>query len=122
MTTVDPNFTAGAEREARRARLFTRINTADKWLGVLGLAWVTPILKAAAGDSPRAQVKEIWRLLVVPLLAIAAFLLLWATLAPKVQTSLGAVPGPAQVWEETVNLHQDAVAKADWWNDAVVPR
>ncbi|APX25278.1 MAG: ABC transporter permease [Rhodobacteraceae bacterium] len=112
MTTVDPNFTAGAEREARRARLFTRINTADKWLGVLGLAWVTPILKAAAGDSPRAQVKEIWRLLVVPLLAIAAFLLLWATLAPKVQTSLGAVPGPAQVWEETVNLHQDAVAKA----------
>ena len=34
------------------------------------------------------------------------------TLAPKVQTSLGAVPGPAQVWEQAVNLHEDAQAKA----------
>ena len=113
MTTVDPNFTESADREARRARLFTRINAADKWFQVLGLSWATPILKAAAGDNPRAQAKEIWRLLAVPLLAIAAFLFLWAALAPKVETSLGAVPGPAQVWDETVNLHEDAVAKAE---------
>ena len=113
MTTVDPNFTESAAREARRARLFTRINAADKWFQVLGLAWITPIAKAAAGDNPAAQVKEIWRLLAVPLLAIAGFLLLWGTLAPKVQTSLGAVPGPAQVWTEAVNLHQDAQAKAE---------
>lgn len=112
MTTVDPNFTTDTDREAYRARLFTRINIADKWLVVLGLAWITPILKAAAGDAPRAQMKEIWRLLIVPVLAIVGFLLLWGTLAPKVQTSLGAVPGPAQVWEEVVNLHQDALAKA----------
>ncbi|RJE78832.1 ABC transporter permease [Paracoccus sp. JM45] len=112
MTTVDPNFSATAEREARRARLFTRINTADKWFKVLGLAWMTPILKAAAGDNPRAQTKEIWRLLAVPLLAIMAFLLLWGALAPKVQTSLGALPGPGMVWEEAVNLHADAQAKA----------
>jgi len=112
MTTVDPNFTETADREARRARLFTRINSADKWFQVLGLAWITPMLKAAAGDNPRAQVKEIWRLAIVPLLAICAFLLMWATLAPKVQTSLGAVPGPAQVWSEVVNLHEDAQAKA----------
>ncbi len=113
MTTVDPNFTESADREARRARLFTRINTADKWFQVLGLSWATPILKAAAGDNPRAQAKEIWRLLAVPLLAIAAFLCLWAALAPRVETSLGAVPGPAQVWDEAVNLHDDAVAKAE---------
>jgi nitrate/nitrite transport system permease protein len=112
MTTTDPDFAAAEEREARRARLFTKINTADKWFQVLGLAWVTPILKAVAGDNPQAQVKEIWRLLAVPLIAIAAFLLLWGTLAPKVQTSLGAVPGPAQVWAEVVNLHEDAQAKA----------
>ena len=112
MTTVDPNFSVSADREARRARLFTRINSADKWFQVLGLSWVTPILKAAAGDNPRAQMKDIWRLLAVPILAICAFLILWGTLAPKVQTSLGAVPGPGQVWEEAVNLHQDARAKA----------
>ena len=113
MTTVDPNFTDDAAREARRARLFTRINKADKWFQVLGLSWVTPVLKAAAGDNPQAQLKEIWRLLIVPILAIVAFLALWAMLAPQVQTSLGAVPGPGQVWEEAVNLHEDAIAKAE---------
>jgi len=112
MTTVDPDFTAAEAREARRAKLFTRINAADKWFQVLGLSWATPLLKAVAGDNPKAQMKEIWRLLVVPLLAIAAFLMLWATLAPQVQTSLGAVPGPAAVWDEAVNLHDDALAKA----------
>ena len=113
MTTVDPNFEAEASREARRERLFTRINSADKWFQVIGLAWLTPILKAAAGDNPKAQVSEIWRLLGVPVLAILAFLLMWGTLAPTVQTSLGAIPGPAQVWEEAVNLHEDAMAKAE---------
>ncbi|WP_323765423.1 ABC transporter permease [Marinovum sp.] len=112
MTTVDPDFSDAQAREARKARLFTRINAADKWFQVLGLSWATPVLKAAAGDNPKAQVKEIWRLLAVPLIAIIAFLMLWATLAPKVQTSLGAVPGPAEVWVEAVNLHADAQAKA----------
>lgn len=112
MTAIDPQ-TLDEDREARRARLFTRINKADAWFQVLGLAWITPILKALAGDNPRSQMKEIWRLLGVPLLAIAAFLMLWGTLAPQVQTSLGAVPGPKQVWTEAVVLHQDAQAKAE---------
>lgn len=112
MTTVDPEFSAAEAREARKARLFTRINAADKWFQVLGLSWATPVLKAAAGDNPKAQFKEIWRLLAVPLIAIVAFLMLWSTLAPKVQTSLGAVPGPAEVWVEAITLHEDAQAKA----------
>ncbi len=112
MTAIDPSsLSPEADREARRARLFTRINKADSWFQVLGLAWITPIIRAATGDNPRAQVVEIWRLLVVPLLAITAFLVLWGILAPKVQTSLGAIPGPAQVWQEAVNLHKDARAK-----------
>ncbi|SLN15294.1 Bicarbonate transport system permease protein CmpB [Pseudoruegeria aquimaris] len=108
MATVDPDFTAAEAKEARRARLFTRINKADAWFKVLGLAFITPILKAAAGDNPRAQMKEIWMLLGVPLTSILIFLMVWANLAPKVQTSLGAIPGPAQVWEQVINLHEDA--------------
>ncbi len=111
MTAIDPTELT-ADREAKRQRLFSRINTADKWFQVLGLAWLTPLLKVAAGDNPRAQMKDLWRLAAVPLLAILAFLVMWGTLAPKVQTSLGAVPGPAQVWEEVINLHEDAKAKA----------
>jgi nitrate/nitrite transport system permease protein len=106
MTVIDPDSLAA---DARRARRFTRINKADAWFQAFGLAWVTPILKAAAGDNPRAQLSEIWRLLGVPVLAILVFLAVWAVLAPKVQTSLGAIPGPAQVVEQAVNLNNDAV-------------
>ena len=108
MTAIDPDTIAAEAREARKARLFTRINKLDGWFQVLGLSWLTPILKAAAGDNPKAQAKEIWRLLGVPVLAIVGFLVLWANLAPTVQTSLGAIPGPAQVWEQVGSLHEDA--------------
>lgn len=105
MTAIDHDTLSN---EARRARLFTRINKADAWFKVFGLAWLTPILKAAAGDNPKAQASEIWRLLGVPLLAILLFLGAWSALAPTVQTSLGAIPGPAQVWEQAVALNADA--------------
>ncbi len=113
MTAIDPNALDDSARAARRERIFTRITQADRWFNVLGLSWLTPLLRAAAGDNPRAQMGEIWRLLGVPLLAIAGFLALWAALAPQVQTSLGAVPGPAQVWEQAVSLHEDARATAE---------
>jgi nitrate/nitrite transport system permease protein len=38
MTAIDPQTITDADREARRARLFTRINKADAWFQVLGLA------------------------------------------------------------------------------------
>ncbi len=110
MTAIDPDTLSAEER---RAKLFTRINAADKWFQVLGLSWLTPVLKAAAGDNPKAQMSEIWKLLGVPVLAILGFLVLWGTLAPKVQTSLGAVPGPAQVWEQVGNLHADAIRERE---------
>jgi len=93
----------------RRERVFAAINKASGWLDALGLSWLVPILKIAAGDSPREQLGELKRVLLIPLMGIAAFLVLWGVLAPQVQTSLGAVPGPAQVWEQTVNLWQDHV-------------
>lgn len=110
MTVTDPDTLSS---EARRTRLFTRINKADGWFQVLGLSWMTPILKAVAGDNPKAQMGEIWRLLGVPMLAIAIFLLAWGTLAPKVQTSLGAVPGPAEVWAQVGNLNDDAIRERE---------
>ncbi|MEL6465542.1 MAG: ABC transporter permease [Pseudomonadota bacterium] len=113
MTAIDPSDLDSAAREERKQRTFTRINAADKWFQVLGLAWLTPVLKAAAGDNPKAQTKEIWRLLGVPLLAIALFMGAWASLAPTVQTSLGAIPGPVQVWEQVGNLHADAQREKD---------
>ncbi len=42
--------------------------------------------------------------LLVPLIAIALCLGLWGAAAKNIQTSLGALPGPAQVWEQAVSL------------------
>jgi nitrate/nitrite transport system permease protein len=109
MTTLDPDFAA---RDARRAKLFSRITKADTVFSAIGLGFITPILRAIAGDNPRAQLGQIWRLAGVPVLSIAVFLTLWGTFAPMVQTSLGSIPGPAAVWAEVVNLHQDAVEKS----------
>ena len=109
MTTIDPDFAA---REARRNRLFARINRIDTWLGLIGLGWIAPLIKAFAGDNPRGQMKLVWRMAGVPMLSIAAFITLWSALAPMVQTSLGAIPGPAAVWAEVVTLHQDAAEKS----------
>ncbi len=109
MTTLIPDF---ATRDASRIRTFARINAADRWFSLLSLGWITPVMRAIAGDNPRGQMRQIWLQLAVPVLSIVAFLFLWATLAPTVQTSLGAIPGPGAVWAEAVNLHQDAVEKS----------
>ena len=101
------------DRLTRRERLFTRINKAAGWLDALGFSWLVPLMKIGAGDNPREQLGELKRVLVIPLVGIGLFLMLWAALAPQVQTSLGAVPGPAQVWTQAVNLWDDHVRERE---------
>ena len=45
--------------------------------------------------------------LLAPLFGIFAFLALWALLAPQVDTSLGALPGPVEVAEQGVALYEE---------------
>jgi len=111
--TMDAEVARAPSAEARRSKLFARINKADAWFKVLGLSWITPILRAAAGDDPRGQMRELWKLLGIPVLALIGFLVIWAQLAPTVQTSLGAIPGPAEVWEQVENLHADHLRDRD---------
>ncbi|MEM6667197.1 MAG: ABC transporter permease [Pseudomonadota bacterium] len=109
--TPDPD--AEKAREAKKARIHTKINKAAGWLNVLGLGFVVPLMKMAAGDSPKHQLRELWQLLVIPLMGIGLFIAAWAALAPQVQTSLGAIPGPAAVWEETKGLYADHLRERD---------
>ncbi|MEM1140552.1 MAG: ABC transporter permease, partial [Pseudomonadota bacterium] len=96
---------------ALQERLFTWVNNIAAFLGLIGLGWMVPILRMLIGDNVRLQLRELWQLAVVPLMGIAVFLLAWASFAPMVKTSLGAIPGPAKVWEETVNLYEDHKAE-----------
>ena len=110
-TDVVPSPDVAAARAARRELWHTRINRSASYLELLGLGWLVPLMRMAAGDNLKRQSKELWQQLGVPLIAIVLFLGAWAWLAPKVQTSLGLLPGPAQVWTETKNLWADHVAE-----------
>ncbi|HUG62557.1 MAG TPA: ABC transporter permease, partial [Methylomirabilota bacterium] len=98
-------------RRPRRERTFARIARASSWLDALGLGWTVPLLRIAAGDNPREQLAELRQVLVIPLLGILLFVAAWAALAPRVQTSLGAIPGPAEVWAQALNLAADHAAE-----------
>ena len=100
-----------------REKIFVAINKASGWLDALGFSWLTPILKMLAGDNPGEQLQELKRVLFIPLAGVLLFLLAWAALAPQVQTSLGTIPGPVQVfqqagvlWDEHVREREKAVA------------
>jgi nitrate/nitrite transport system permease protein len=101
------------ERGAWRERWNSHINRAAGFFKLVGLGWLMPLARMALGEDVREQGAELWRQLGIPLLAIVLFLGIWAWLAPKVQTSLGALPGPVQVWHQAENLWTDHVAERD---------
>ena len=109
----DPSQIPSKEAAARKERRFAQIERVGKVFDLIGLSFVTPLMRMAAGDGVKANLREVWRLAGAPLLAILSFLLLWASLAPMVKTSLGAVPGPAQVWEQAEALHADHLRERD---------
>ncbi len=49
--------------------------------------------------------------LAIPFVGILVFLLFWSVSAQNIQTSLGAFPGPAAVWEQFGNLYNEHVAE-----------
>jgi len=100
-----------AAAAARRERRFALIDRASRYLTPFGLGWAVPVLRIAVGDSVKVQGKEVWRQLGIPVLAVLLFLGFWAVLAPKVQTSLGALPGPVEVWAQAKVLYADHLAE-----------
>ncbi len=106
-------MSAGIEASAEiaiapwREKLSARIRKIEGGVEAVGVGWTIPLLRLVAGESPKVQLKELQRLLVIPLVGILIFVAAWGVFAPKVQTSLGAIPGPLQVWEQAENLWVD---------------
>jgi nitrate/nitrite transport system permease protein len=98
--TIDP----AEQRLARIARLSAACNIA-------GFGAFVPVLRLIAGANPRVELPLLWRGLGVPLIAILLFLAGWGAVAPRVETSLGTLPGPAQVWSQAVGLYESHVAE-----------
>ncbi|HEY5806831.1 MAG TPA: ABC transporter permease [Povalibacter sp.] len=82
----------------------------------VGLGFLNPLIRLCRGENPAAQGRELWQLLGVPLLAIAVFLFAWSQVSRTIETSLGKIPGPVAVWQQTGALwadHKAERAKAD---------
>ncbi len=77
-----------------------------------GLARFNP-LPALMRESPSTLARAALRGIGIPLAAILAFLLVWAQVSQQIETSLGTIPGPVQVWEEAVGLWDDHVAQRE---------
>ncbi len=65
---------------------------------------------SAAGSALAGKLAGWAKGLLAPVLGIVVFLGLWAVLAPQVDTSLGALPGPAEVAEQGVALFDEWTA------------
>lgn len=100
------------KEEKREARL-SKINKISVHIEMLGLGFLVPIMLMLAGDSISDQMRNLWRVMVVPLLGIGLFLLAWGWSAPQVQTSLGAIPGPAEVYAQVGVLVDDHFAERE---------
>ena len=70
------------------------------WMGAL----FQKTLQRVRDINPAKQLRRLTFALLTPAVALLVFLGLWAEGASRIQTSLGQVPGPAQVWEQAVNL------------------
>ena len=70
----------------------------------LGLEILVPAIRLATGEDPKAQLGNLLRSIGVPIVSILAFLGLWASLAASVETSIGSVPGPGEVWTAAKSL------------------
>lgn len=69
--------------------------------------WLEPYVKLVRGQQAAVQLNIIVRQIGLPLLGIVLFLFFWQAAAPQVQTSLGQLPGPVQVWSAAKGLHQE---------------
>ncbi|SDT98313.1 ABC transporter permease [Halopseudomonas salegens] len=77
------------------------------YMELSGLNWMVPVVRLFKGENWREQARDLFDQVGLPMLAIGIFLLLWAAGASQVNTSLGQLPGPVQVWEQAGNLYED---------------
>jgi nitrate/nitrite transport system permease protein len=80
------------------------------------LPWMNKALDYLSGERINRQLGGFVQAFMVPLIAIGIFLILWSAGARNVETSLGQLPGPSQVWEQVTALYGEH--KAERANEA----
>ena len=75
--------------------------------------WSMPLFKNFNIGIPKMNSKILLNSFGIPAVGILVFLMFWSALAPKIETSLGAIPGPMQVWEKFDTLIDEHYEERD---------
>lgn len=75
-----------------------------KAIDVAGLNFLSPVVRLCYGEEPEKQVKEIGRFIVVPVLAVVAFVVLWFAVSERIQTKSGKLPNPLETWRSASSI------------------
>jgi len=73
--------------------------------GVSSMAFVLPFI------VPKDLGNKIIKSFVIPFVAFLLFLGVWSGTASQIVTSLGEVPGPSQVWKQSISLYDEHIAE-----------
>ncbi|RIZ68446.1 MAG: ABC transporter permease [Methylococcales bacterium] len=84
-----------------------------KFFNITGLTWFVPLVKIASGENPTQQLRQLFLIMGVPIIAFTVFLGVWSVSASQVNTSLGAIPGPTAVWHEAKGLLSEHFAEKE---------
>lgn len=77
------------------------------------IAWLDKALNYLSSSRIDKTQSKLAISILVPLMAIIVFLFLWEVGARQVQTSLGVLPGPEAVWEQTQSLYLEHQAERE---------
>ena len=68
---------------------------------------IAGVMNFLSRDFSTKRSRKLLMNLIMPSIAILAFLGLWSVSAKNIVTSLGVFPGPTQVWEQALVLYQE---------------
>ena len=108
-----PNPTSGAEPPKPRKSWKASAPKVAHTLEKLGLGFFAPFVLLAAGDEPTKQARQIFLSILLPVLAVGAFMAFWQLSADKVQTDSMKIPSPAETWTAWVGILDFAEREAE---------
>lgn len=80
-----------------------------KIFSITGILPAIHITKLIAGEDKKESWKGLMRTLLLPFIAFIAFLFIWEQVAQGVDTSLGRLPGPTMVYEQSIALKKEHI-------------
>lgn len=75
-----------------------------KAIDIAGLNFLSPVVRLCYGEEPDKQVREIGRFIVVPVIAVIAFVVAWFAVSERIQTKSGKLPNPLETWRSASSI------------------